>query len=346
MNDATTHSELAPKSPVVFSGIQPTGKMHIGNYIGAISVWAELQTRYRNIFCIVDLHALTIPEAMSADYLRAKVREYAALYIACGIDPDRSAIFVQSHVPAHSELAWLLNCVSPVGWLERMTQYKTKSASLESVGMGLLDYPVLQAADILLYQTHLVPVGEDQKQHIELTRDIAQRFAHLYRPVFTIPEPFIRQSGARIMGLDDPQIKMSKSLGERKAGHAIGLVDSPDTIRKTVKEAVTDPGRNITFEGSSPGILNLLTIYEVLSGESRDQIEARFEGRGYGHLKSDLIDLLLAVLTPIRTKYEDLMKDASYIDTILDKGAQEVEPIAKATLRAVHEVTGSGRVTP
>src|SRR5205814_2969913 len=268
----------------IFSGVQPTGNIHLGNYLGALRNWVALQREYESFFCIVNLHAITV--AQDPATLAAKTRELARIYLAVGIDPEVSTVFIQSDVAEHAELTWLLNCVTRMSELERMTQFKDKARKQEeNVGVGLFDYPVLQAADILLYQTKLVPVGGDQKQHIELTRDIAQRFAHLYKSVFTIPEPFIRQSGARIMGLDDPQIKMSKSLGERKAGHAIGLVDSPDTIRKAVKEAVTDPGRNITFEGSSPGILNLLTIYEVLSGENRDEIEARFEGRGYGHLK-------------------------------------------------------------
>lgn len=330
--------------PVIFSGVQPTGKMHIGNYIGALSVWSELQAHYRSIFCIVDLHALTIPEAVPHDYLRAKVREYAALYVACGIDPERSVIFVQSHVGAHSELTWLLNCVTPVGWLERMTQYKAKSAQLESVSTALLDYPVLQAADILLYDTNLVPVGEDQKQHIELTRDIAQRFAHVYGPIFTIPEPHIRPTGARIMGLDDPAIKMSKSLAERRPGHAVGMVDDPDVISKTVRQAVTDTGREMTFESASPGVLNLLTIYEVLGHEPREAIEARFAGRGYSVLKEQLIELLVERLRPIRTKYRELMDDSRYLDALLEDGARQVRPVAEATLGRAQEAMGVGHL--
>ena len=237
---------------VVFSGVQPTGKLHIGNYIGAISQWVEHQDKYESIFCIVDLHAITIPEAVRPEYLRAKTREVAALYIACGIDPDRAAIFVQSHVSAHAELAWILNCVTPLGWLERMTQYKSKAAQAESVGTGLLVYPALMAADILLYDTNFVPVGEDQRQHIELTRDVAERLNHLFGPVFTIPEAMIREGGARIMGLDDPTAKMSKSIGEVQAGHSIGLLDEPSAIRKAIMRAVTDSGSEIRFQGASP----------------------------------------------------------------------------------------------
>jgi len=306
--------------------------MHIGNYIGALSVWVKNQSKYRNIFCIVDLHALTTPETVRSDYLRLKVREFAALYIACGIDPGQSAIFVQSHVTAHPELAWLLNCVTPVGWLERMTQYKVKSSQQQSVSTGLLDYPVLQAADILLYDTNLVPVGEDQRQHIELTRDIAQRFASLYGETFILPEALIRTSGARIMGLDDPTIKMSKSLGEQRAGHSIGLVDEPDVLARAVARAVTDPGRELRFDQASAGVLNLLTMYEVLTGEERPAVEARFEGCGYGDLKRDLTEVLIETLAPIRKRYDELMTDPAELDGILRAGAERVAPIAAATL--------------
>lgn len=335
-------SENEAGEAVVLSGVQPTGRMHIGNYIGALSLWAELQERYRNIFCIVDLHALTIPEAISPAQLRAKTREYAALYVAAGIDPDRSTIFVQSHVSAHSELTWLLNCVTPVGWLERMTQYKVKSGQQETVSTGLLDYPVLQAADILLYDADLVPVGDDQRQHIELTRDIAQRFAHLYEPVFTLPEPYIRESGARIMGLDDPTAKMSKSVAEHKQGHAVGLVDDPDTISRVIRQAVTDPGREISFERSEPGVLNLLTIYEAMSGESREKVEARFQGRGYGELKSELTELLVERLRPIRERYQELMAHPDHLEDLLERGAAEARPIAEATLARAQEAVGCG----
>jgi len=262
-----------------FSGVQPTGKLHLGNYIGALSQWVENQAQYDNIFCVVDLHALTIPEAIKPEAFREKIREVAALYLACGVDPERSVVFVQSQVPAHAELTWILNCVTPVGWLERMTQYKTKAAHTESVSAGLLDYPVLQATDVLLYRTDLVPIGEEQKQHVELTADIAHRFNRLFGEAFVIPQPLLRTIGARIMGLDDPTIKMSKSLGEIRKGHAIGLLDSADTIRETIMGAVTDSGMETHFDRASPAIRNLLTIYEVLSKRTRLEIEARFEPR-------------------------------------------------------------------
>jgi tryptophanyl-tRNA synthetase len=326
----------------VFSGIQPTGKLHIGNYIGALSVWVEYQRRYDNIFCIVDLHALTIPEAVDPAELRRKTRELAAIYLAAGIDPARSAIFIQSHIPAHAELTWILNCVTPVGWLERMTQYKTKAAQLESTGTGLLDYPVLQAADILLYATDLVPVGEDQKQHVELTRDIAQRFNRLFGPAFTLPEPMIRESGARIMGLDDPTGKMSKSLGAQRAGHAIGLVDPPEVIRDAIMRAVTDSGQETRFALSSPGVQNLLLIYEVLTGQSRTAVEDHFAGRGYGALKRELVAVVTAALAPLRARYLELMNDPAYLEQVLRDGADRVRPRAAATLDRVKALVGVG----
>lgn len=326
----------------VFSGVQPTGKLHIGNYVGALSLWAEKQDEYDNIFCVVDLHALTIPEAIDPKVLRAKSRETAALYIACGIDPDRSTIFIQSDVSAHAELAWVLNCVTPVGWLERMTQYKSKSSQQESIGTGLLDYPVLQAADILLYDTNLVPVGEDQRQHVELTRDIAGRFNHLFGNAFVLPEALIRSSGARIMGLDDPTAKMSKSVGEKVPGHSIGLVDSPDVIRKAVMRATTDSGQTILFDKAEPGVLNLLVLLEVLSGRSRDAIEAEFEGKGYGHLKKAVADQVIASVEPIQQRVNDLLNDPAELDRVLKAGAARAREHADRTLAKIKELTGLG----
>ena len=326
----------------VLSGVQPTGKIHLGNYVGALSLWADNQYRYDSFFCVVDLHALTIPEAVDPTRLRVKTRETAALYIAAGVDPARSVVFVQSAVTAHAELAWILNCVSPLGWLERMTQYKTKAARQESVSIGLLDYPVLQAADILLYQADLVPVGEDQRQHIELTRDIAGRFHRIFGPAFTLPEPLIRSSGARIMGLDDPTAKMSKSIGEVKPGHAIGLTDSPDEIRRVIMRAATDSGADLRFDTAGPGVLNLLTIYEVLSGEPREKVEAEFEGRGYGHLKRVVTDRVIATLEPVQQRYRELMADPATLEALLADGTDRARPIADATLTTVKRLTGLG----
>jgi len=328
------------KTQRVFSGIQPTGKLHLGNYIGALSVWTANQARYDNIFCIVDLHSLTIPETIRPETLRAARRELAALLLACGIDPARSALFLQSHVPAHAELAWLLACVTPVGWLERMTQYKSKAAALTTVGAGLLEYPVLQAADILLYQADLVPVGEDQRQHVELTRDIARRFHNLFGPVFTLPQPLVRPSGARIMGLDDPTVKMSKSLAEERPGHAIALTDSPERIRNAVMGAVTDSGRELRPGELSAGVANLLTIYEALSGRPGPDVAAEFAGQGYSVLKRRVADLVVSTLDPIRRRYVELAADAGSLDRVLRDGADRVAPIARATLDRVKRLMG------
>jgi tryptophanyl-tRNA synthetase len=262
--------------------------------------------------------------------------------LACGLKPQKGAIFIQSHVPEHSELTWILNCVTPVGWLERMTQYKTKSDQMSSVGTGLLDYPVLQAADILLYQTDFVPVGEDQKQHVELTRDIAGRFNHLFGDVFVLPEAILRPSGARIMGLDDPTQKMSKSIGEKQTGHSIGLLDNPDTVKRTIMSAVTDSERDPRFDFASPGVLNLLTIYEALTGESRQAIEAKFTGKGYGFLKQETLAIVLETIQPIQAKYNEIMRDPQYIDGILTRGAEEIRPIAQRTMESVKRATGIG----
>ncbi|PYO45237.1 MAG: tryptophan--tRNA ligase [Gemmatimonadetes bacterium] len=324
----------------VFSGIQPTGKLHLGNYIGAISLWVAAQAEHEAIFCIADLHALTIPEAARAAHLRAKVRETAAVLLACGIDPARAILFVQSHVPAHAQLAWLLSCVTPVGWLERMIQFKTRSVALESVGTGLLAYPVLQAADILLYRADLVPVGEDQQQHIELTRDVARRFHTLFGQVFTLPEPMLQPSGARIMGLDDPSAKMSKSRGETRPRHAIGLVDPPDAIRDAVMHAVTDSGREVRPERPSPGVTNLMRIYELLSGRRSEAVQSEFMGKGYAVLKRAVADLVVTTLEPIRRRYLDIAAEPGRLDAVLDEGAERARPLADATLDRVNQLMG------
>lgn len=252
-------------------------------------------------------------------------------------------MFVQSHVVAHSELAWILNCITPVGWLERMTQYKSKSGQLDSVGTGLFDYPVLQAADILLYQADLVPVGEDQRQHVELTADIAQRFNHLFGEAFVVPELLMRESGgARIMGFDDPTIKMSKSLGEKKSGHSIAITDTPDAIRKAIMRATTDSGAEFRFDHASPGVKNLLTIYQVLSTQSQEAVEAHFEGKQYSALKHELVDLVTTTLEPIRQRYLDIMANPDHLEQVFAQGAERVRPIATATLKRVHELVGVG----
>jgi len=323
----------------IFSGVQPTGNIHIGNYLAAIRQWAVSQAEYDNTICIVDLHAITIPQA--PQILRAKIREVAGLLFAAGIDPDRSAVFIQSHIGAHAELAWILNCFIPMGWMQRMTQFKEKSQEQrEQVSVGLFDYPALMAADILLYETDLVPVGEDQKQHVELARDAAQRFNSLYGETFRVPEPIIPKVGARIMGLDDPTKKMSKS--EVRAGHAIGLLDSPDEIRSKIMGATTDSRREIRFDEKRPGINNLLTIYESFSGLSRADIQERFEGKGYQILKQELADIVIESLMPLQSRYRGLVADPAHIDHLLAEGSSRVRPIAERTLAVVKDKVGLG----
>jgi len=322
-----------------FSGIQPTGDIHIGNYLAAIKQWVASQTEYDNIFCIVDLHAITVPQDPKT--LKAKIREVSGLLFAAGIDPKLSAVFVQSQVGAHAELAWILNCFIPMGWMQRMTQFKEKSKELkEQVSVGLFDYPALMAADILLYDTEVVPVGEDQKQHVEMARDLAQRFNSIYGQTFRLPKAVIPEVGARIMGLDDPTKKMSKS--EDNPGHAINLLDSPDEIRAKIKRATTDSQREIRFDEKRPGIYNLLVIYELLSGLSRAEIEARYEGKGYAHLKKDLGEVVVEGLKPLQSRYKELTAEPGHIDSLLAAGASRVRPLAEKTLALVKSRIGLG----
>lgn len=323
----------------VFSGIQPTGNIHIGNYLAAIRRWADLQSDYENIFCVVDLHAITIPQ--DPQTLKVKNREVAALLFAAGIDPKLSSVFIQSHISAHSELAWILNCFIPIGWLRRMTQFKEKSKKQDEViTMGLFDYPALMAADILLYATDLVPVGDDQKQHVELTRDVAQRFNSMYGETFKLPEAITPDIGGRIMGLSDPSKKMSKS--DTKSENSIFLLDSPDEIRSKVMRATTDSMREIRFDKNRPSINNLLTIYELFSRKGRVEIEAQFEGKGYAYFKNALADEIVENLRPLQVRYYQLMDDFSYIDGLLKDGSLKVEPIAVKTLDEVKEKIGLG----
>lgn len=323
----------------VFSGIQPTGNIHIGNYLAAIRRWADLQSDYENIFCVVDLHAITIPQ--DPQTLKVKNREVAALLFAAGIDPKLSSVFIQSHISAHSELAWILNCFIPIGWLRRMTQFKEKSKKQDEViTMGLFDYPALMAADILLYATDLVPVGDDQKQHVELTRDVAQRFNSMYGETFKLPEAITPDIGGRIMGLSDPSKKMSKS--DTKSENSIFLLDSPDVIRSKVMRATTDSMREIRFDKNRPSINNLLTIYELFSRKGRVEIEAQFEGKGYAYFKNALADEIVENLRPLQVRYYQLMDDFSYIDGLLKDGSLKVEPIAVKTLDEVKEKIGLG----
>ncbi|HEY7348006.1 MAG TPA: tryptophan--tRNA ligase [Ktedonobacterales bacterium] len=323
---------MAERKQRVFSGIQPSGNLHIGNYLGAIRNWVASLDEYDNIFCIVDLHALTVEPEERAAELRGLTTQLAALYLACGLDPNKCALFVQSHLHEHAELAWMLSCVTPTGWLNRMTQFKSKAGEhKEQASTGLYTYPVLMAADILLYQTDAVPVGDDQRQHVELTRDIAERFNYLFGPTFTVPQPLIREVGARIMALDDPTEKMSKSAPNEFS--RVALFDLPDVIRKKLARATTDSERSIRFDESRPGVYNLLTIYELLSGQTRAAIEAHFEGKGYRELKAEVAEALVAELEPIQQRYYALMAEPARVQAILGEGAARVRPLAQATLR-------------
>src|SRR4051794_23969838 len=300
-------------TPRVLSGIQPSGNLHIGNYLGALGNWVKMQYDYESIFCIVDLHAITVYQ--KPEELRAKVREIAALFLAAGIDPKHSRIVVQSTVAAHAELAWLLTCVTPMGWLERMTQFKAKSAAQESVGDGLFQYPVLMAADILLYQAAIVPVGEDQMQHLELARDVAQRFNSLYGETFTMPATRLPAVGARIMGLDDPTTKMSKSA--QGSGHAVALLDEPDRIRRTIMRATTDSNPAVYFETMGPEVAILLNIFQAFSESRVDQMRASFTGLRYGDLKKQVADMVVSKLEPIHQRYSEMAAEPAWLDSVL-----------------------------
>ena len=324
----------------VFSGIQPTGNIHIGNYLGAIKQWVASQQEYNNIFCIVDLHAITVPQDPQA--LKAKTRQLAGLLFAAGIDPAQSVLFVQSHIRQHAELAWILNCLTPMGWMQRMTQFKEKAEKQkEQVSVGLFTYPALMAADIVLYDTDLVPVGEDQKQHLEYTRDLVQRINSLYgNDTLKMPTPSIPAIGARVMGLDDPTKKMSKS--EDKANHAINLLDPPRLILKKVKRATTDSLRDIRFDPERPGVYNLLNIYRAFTGQNQADIESHFSGKGYGDLKKELAEVIIEGLKPIQARYAELTADPAQLDAMLAQNADKIRPIAERTLKRVQEKVGLG----
>jgi len=323
----------------VFSGVQPTGELHIGNYLGAIKRWVLQQHEKENYFCIVDMHAITVFQEV--EKLRNRTRNLAALYIAAGLDPKVSTIFVQSHVSAHAECCWILNCLTPVGWLERMTQYKVKAESQKSVTTGLLDYPILQAADILLYDANEVPVGEDQKQHVELTRDIAQRFNRIYGETFVLPNAVIPEIGARIKALNDPSRKMSKSQAHIR-DHAIRLIDTPDDTREVIRRAVTDTDRIIRFsnEPKHAGVNNLLEIYMLITGLDRTSIEQHFSGRGYSQLKDEVADVVIEELRPIRERYLKLISQGSELIDILAFGANKAKEIANPKLEQIKYKVG------
>ncbi len=325
----------------VFSGIQPTGNIHLGNYLGAVKNWVAHQEEKINYFCIVDLHSLTVPQ--EPENLRFQTRSMAAMLFACGLDPEKSTVFIQSHVPAHAEGCWLLNCITPLGWLQRMTQYKDKAAKQESVLTGLLDYPVLMAGDIIFYDADEVPVGEDQKQHVELARDIAQRFNSLYEEdFFVIPQPVIPEYGARVMGLDDPTNKMSKSSADKR-GHAIRLLDDPKEIMRSFKRAVTDSDNEIGFsdDPEKAGVNNLLGIYKVVTGKSEAEVVADFaDARGYGDLKMGVAEVVIALLAPIQERYHALMADTAELDRLLAFGAAQARAVSQPKVDKMKEMMG------
>ena len=324
----------------VFSGIQPSGDVQLGNYLGAIKGWVQRQSDKVNFFCIVDLHALTTPQ--DPQELRSQTRSLAAMLFATGLDPNQCSIFIQSHVAAHAEACWVLNCVTPVGWLERMTQYKDKAGTQESVSTGLLDYPVLMAGDILLYDAHEVPVGDDQRQHVELARDIAQRFNHQFGDTFVVPEAVISEVGARVMGLNDPAVKMSKSFAHIR-GHAVRILDEPEEIERSVKRAVTDSGTEIRFsdDPEKAGVNNLLGIYKVITERTEAEVESDFaSARGYGDLKATVAEVVISELSPIRERYHELMADVAELDRLLAQGAEQARAVSEPKMDVIRSRVG------
>ncbi|MGL2746479.1 tryptophan--tRNA ligase [Helicobacter pylori] len=319
----------------VFSGIQPTGQIHLGNYLGAIKHWVEMQDEYENLFCIVNSHAITLP--IEPTFLKSQTYELVKLLLACGIDPNQSGLFIQSEVDEHPALAWLLDCQVSMGEMQRMTQFKDKSLkNPKSVNMGLFNYPILMASDILLYQSDLVPVGEDQKQHLELTRNIAEKFNRDFGNCFKVPEPLIAKVGARVMGLDDPKVKMSKS--HQGANHAIFLLDEPDIIVRKIKKAATDSMGVIAFDEKREGIFNLLNIYMLLSDESPENIEERFKNKGYGDFKKELAEVVIQSLKPIQERYKEISDDE--VKAVLNGGVEKARPLAQATYQKAKELMG------
>ncbi|QEF31807.1 tryptophan--tRNA ligase [Helicobacter pylori] len=319
----------------VFSGIQPTGQIHLGNYLGAIKHWVEMQDEYENLFCVVNSHAITLP--IDPKFLKSQTYELVKLLLACGISPKQSGLFIQSEVDEHPALAWLLNCQVSMGEMQRMTQFKDKSLkNPKSVNVGLFNYPILMASDILLYQSDLVPVGEDQKQHLELTRNIAEKFNRDFGNCFKVPEPLIAKVGARVMGLDDPKVKMSKS--HKGANHAIFLLDEPDVIVKKIKKAATDSIGVIEFDETREGVFNLLNIYMLLSDESPEKIEERFKNKGYGNFKKELAEVMIQALKPIQERYKEISDDE--VKAVLNGGVEKARPLAQMTYQKAKELMG------
>ncbi len=322
----------------VFSGIQPTGQITLGNYLGALKQFVALQDQADAYYCVVDMHAITMPQ--DPDQLKERIKDLASLYLAVGLNPEKSTLFVQSDVSAHSELGWILQCLVHMGELSRMTQFKEKGEGKEAVSAGLFTYPALMAADILLYQSHLVPVGEDQKQHLELTRDLAIRFNARFGDTFTIPEIMLLKQGARIMSLDDPNKKMSKS--NPNPGSRIEMLDPPDVIRKKISRAVTDSDRFIRFDPEAkPAVSNLLTIFSLVTDQSIEDVVSAYDGKGYGDFKKELGEALVAHLTPIQTRYAEI-RNSGEIERLLHLGAEKARATAATTMEAVRKNVGLG----
>lgn len=320
----------------ILSGSTVTGNLTLGNYIGAISNWASLQNEYETYYMCADLHALTVKQ--DPMQLRERVISFYAQYLACGLDPQKNTIFVQSHVPEHAQLAWILNCYTPLGHLNRMTQFKDKSSKTKNINCGLYTYPVLMAADILLYDAHVVPVGEDQRQHLELARDIVDIFHYNYGETFVMPEPYIGKVGAKIMSLQEPDKKMSKSDENEKS--YISIIDPPKMIEKKIKGSVTDSGSEIKYDDNRPGISNLLSIYSALTKKSIVDIEKEYEGKMYGHLKVDLAGIVCEKLIPVQNKYNDLMNNKDYLLELMSKHAQKASNKANVVLKRVYQKIG------
>lgn len=323
---------------VIFSGMQPSGSLTLGNYLGALKNWVNLQSEYDCYYCVVDMHAITMPKEPKD--LRKNTLEVLANYIAAGLDPDQVTLFIQSHVSAHAELGWVLNCMTYFGELGRMTQFKDKSQKLDnsSIPAGLFTYPVLMAADILLYQADLVPVGEDQRQHLEITRDIAQRFNNRYSETFKVPDPFITKEGAKIMSLQEPSSKMSKS--DSNDNSYIILMDDADTIRRKLKRAVTDSEGVVRYTDEQPGVKNLLNIYSKITNKTTTDIVASYEGKGYAEFKDDVAEVIIEELKPIQEKIDYLLKNKDYLEKIYIHGAEKAEVVARKTLRKVQKKIG------
>jgi len=335
MSEIITQTE---RKKTIFSGMQPSGFPSLGNYVGAIRSWGDLQEAYNCLYCVVDMHAITVRQDPAQ--LRKKARDLLTLYIATGLDPEKNIIYMQSHVPAHAELGWILNCFTYMGELSRMTQFKEKSAShADNINAGLFTYPVLMAADILLYQADLVPVGDDQKQHIELCRDVAQRFNGVFGDVFTIPEPYIRKVGARIMSLQEPEKKMSKSESENM-NNVVFLLDSPDIIMGKFKRAMTDSGSEVRAAADKPGITNLLTIYATLTGKTVEEAEKDFAGKGYGDFKKAVGETVVDAFRPIQARFAELSADKAYIDGVIKGNAEKANRLAARTIQKVKKKVG------